>query len=122
MPRYGFQWANLPLYLLDALTADAEVSDSPATEVLRSWYGARPDKEFVRENWDTLRERWLSRDSEARKAVVEKLWNLPVGEGVDYPRTKTAEVDFLGSCRNARRLRGPKPRRMRQGGNASLAS
>lgn len=85
MPRYGFQWANLPLYLLDALTADAEVSDSPATEVLRSWYGARPDKEFVRENWDTLRERWLSRDSEARKAVVEKLWNLPVGEGVDYP-------------------------------------
>ena len=41
----------------------------------------------------------------ARKLVVEELWNLGVGEGQGYPTNKDSELEYLRSCRNARRLR-----------------
>ncbi len=89
----------------EALTRDDDLDGQTQPEALRSWYGARPTEEFVRENWDVLRDAWLSRDTESRKLVVEQLWSLGVGEGQDYPTNKPTEQEFLRSCRNARRLR-----------------
>ncbi len=42
-----------------------------------------------------LREVWLSRDTAARKWVVDELWNLGVGEGQGYPTNKDTELEFL---------------------------
>ena len=72
----------------EALTRDDDLDGQTQPEALRSWYGARPTEEFVRENWDVLRDAWLSRDTESRKLVVEQLWSLGVGEGQDYPTNK----------------------------------
>ncbi|HTT92592.1 MAG TPA: type I restriction-modification system subunit M N-terminal domain-containing protein, partial [Acidimicrobiales bacterium] len=91
--------------MLKALAPHDGSSAQDDPSLLRSWYGARPDEEFVRDNWDILRERWLSRDTGTRKAIVERLCDLGVGEGTDYPCTKATEMEFLRSCRNARRLR-----------------
>jgi type I restriction enzyme M protein len=105
VPRFKFRWENVPSTVLAALTVDQDVLVEAAPVALRDWYGARPKEEFVRENWDLLRESWLSSDSVARKALVEQLWNLGVGEGEKFPKSKTAELDYLRSCRNAKRLR-----------------
>jgi type I restriction enzyme M protein len=105
VPRFKFRWENVPSTVLAALTVDQDVSVEAAPVALRDWYGARPKEEFVRENWDLLRESWLSSDSVARKALVEQLWNLGVGEGEEFPKNKTTELAYLRSCRNAKRLR-----------------
>lgn len=42
---------------------------------------------------------------EARKSVVDQLWHLGVGEGRNCPTNKATQLEFLLSCRNARRLR-----------------
>jgi type I restriction enzyme M protein len=105
LPRYRFQWGNLPVAVLRALTADAGVAPGDAPDQLRAWYGARPDEEFVRDSWDILREDWLARTTAARKAVVDRLWELGVGKGDHRPSNKDGEMAYLRSCRNAKRLR-----------------
>ena len=90
---------------LKALTAGQPASSSEAPGLLRPRYGGRPDQEFVRANWETLREDWLAQDAPTREAVVEQLWQLGVGEGTEFPKSRAAQMDFLRSCRNARRLR-----------------
>jgi len=110
MPKYRFQWANLPDDILGLLVEDDEFPDKAvppeeAAEVLRETFGARPDEEFVRECWELLRDHWLASDDDARKVVVEELWERGVGAGTRAPTSRGAEMRFLGSCRNARGLR-----------------
>lgn len=105
MPRYRFQWDNLPPHLLRALTKDYDLDGRTELDALRSWYGARPTEEFVQSAWEVLRDSWLPRDMEARKSVVGQLWQLGVGEGEDFPANRENELEYLRSCRNARRLR-----------------
>lgn len=105
MPRYKFQWANVPETVLKALVPEGAVAGEQAVTVLRSSFGVRPDEDFVRSRWEVLREGWLGRDEEARAAVVGQLWQLGVGDGDTLPAFPGAQMDFLRSCRNARRLR-----------------
>lgn len=104
VPRHTFRWENVPAMLLRALTADEGVEAGGEVAALRRWYGARPDDLFVRESWDWLREDWLGRDMSARKAVVARLVDLGVGRH-DGGTGKDAEMDYLRSCSNAKRLR-----------------
>jgi type I restriction enzyme M protein len=67
-------------------------------------YGTPPDEEFVRENWEVLRDEWLADDDTARPAVVAQLWKH-VGYADSYPSDNHAEVAFLRTCNNAQRLR-----------------
>ncbi len=105
MPRYKFQWANLPRAVLEALVADENAATDDAPEALRRRYGPWPDEDFVRDNWELLRDVWLDSDPVAREAVVDQLWAIGVGQGQDPPIGKAAELAYLRSCRNARRLR-----------------
>src|SRR5690348_515066 len=105
MPRYKFQWGNLLYPVVKSLTDDYELQGQEPQEALHSWYGARPTDDFVKDNWDVLRESWLSKDTDARKSVVRQLWELGVGEGQGYPTNRASELEYLRSCRNAGRLR-----------------
>ncbi len=67
-------------------------------------YGTPPDEEFIRENWEVLRDEWLADDDAARPAVVAQLWKH-VGYADHYPSDRHAEAAFLRTCNNAQRLR-----------------
>jgi hypothetical protein len=67
-------------------------------------YGTPPDEEFVRQNWEVLRDEWLADDDAARPAVIAQLWKH-VGYADRYPNGHHAEVAFLRTCNNSQRLR-----------------
>lgn len=104
LPRYKFKWSNLDEAMLRGLCEDLHLDEQDPAESLRLAYGARPTDSFIREAWPDLRDRWLGSDTEARKFVVEELWNLGLGEG-DRPTNKATEMEFLRSRNNAKRLR-----------------
>jgi type I restriction enzyme M protein len=68
-------------------------------------YGTPPNTEFVRENWDVLRDYWLPDADDVRHALVTKLMKLGVGYADEYPTGRHAEMGFLRTCNNAARLR-----------------
>jgi type I restriction enzyme M protein len=104
VPKYKFQWANLPGQMLRGLCKDLDLDATDPAESLRAAYGARPTGEFVRECWPSLRDRWLASDGEARRAVVEDLWEGGLGTE-KRPSGRKAEMEFLRSRNNARGLR-----------------
>ena len=104
MPRYKFAWTNLPQPLLKALARDLNLGNGEPSDLLGTEYGARPDEEFVREAWPTLLGRWLPQAVDARSGIVDGLWQAGLGDG-EYPASKQAQLDYLRSRRNARRLR-----------------
>lgn len=105
MPRDRFQWEHLPVRLIRAIAQDAGLTAShPATD-LAALYGTPPDEEFIRENWDALREEWLPGADEARRILVEKLWDLGIGYADYFPTGGDAEMAYFRTCNNARRLR-----------------
>lgn len=100
MPRYKFNWANLPEELLLALCQDLGVgvgSDGPAS-ALRSEFGARPRDDFMREAWPTLRERWLASDDDSRQWVVETLREMR--RAPEQLSGCTAQMSYLRGLRN----------------------
>lgn len=101
----SFRWQKLPEPLLRRLGEQTAYSAGEPAAALLHVYGDRPSEEFVRDLWLVLREEWLAADRERRQTVVEALWELGVGKGDDRPRGPVAEMEFLRSCRNARRLR-----------------
>jgi hypothetical protein len=103
--RTKFSWANLPPHALKALAASEEVALDDVPKTLRSLYGARPDDDFVWENWDILRESWFFRDVRARRHLVEQLWALGLGRTDSYPKGKAAEMEYVRSRRKSGRLR-----------------
>lgn len=101
-----FRWETLPEPLLRRLSREIGHNAGEPAAALRRTYGDRPDEDFVRDLWPVLRDEWLAADVQRRRAVVEALWELGVGKGDDRPLGSVAEMEFLSSCRNARRLRG----------------
>jgi type I restriction enzyme M protein len=104
VPRYKFAWTNLPQPLLKVLARDLNLGNGDPADLLRAEFGARPDDEFVRQAWATLLERWLPQVASARTSIVDRLREAGVGDGA-YPKSKQSQLDYLGSRRNARRLR-----------------
>lgn len=107
MPRYRFQWANLPAELLELLYEALGDTDGEPTEVLRRQYGARPKVEFARDAWPTLLEAWLPEDEEFRDFMVSSLQTYGLGAWQSLPDDPSPEDElaYLHSCRNQTTLR-----------------
>jgi type I restriction enzyme M protein len=100
-----FRWERLPRRLIESIAGSLGLPIGTAAAELAGRYGISPDLEFIRENWDVLRDEWLPEADDARRALVGQLWELGVGYAVDYPTGRHAEMAFLRTCNNARRLR-----------------
>lgn len=104
MPKYKFQWTNLPQPTLRRLCGDLGLATSNAAEELRLEYGAPPSQEFVREAWPFLRDAWLSKDRTARQEIVGALYEAGIGGG-ERPIGRDAELTFLAARNSTARLR-----------------
>ena len=104
MARHQFAWEHLPVHLVQALAEEAGIAPGASVADLAEMYGTPPDEEFIRENWEVLRDEWLADDDAARPAVVAQLWKH-VGYADHYPSDRHAEAAFLRTCNNAQRLR-----------------
>ena len=49
MPRYKFDWSNLPVGLLVKLARSFDLEGADLSLALRGAFGARPREDFVRE-------------------------------------------------------------------------
>jgi hypothetical protein len=105
LPRSEFRWEHLPVRLVRAIAEDAGLVASATAADLAELYGTPPSQEFVRENWEMLREGWLPDADETRRSVVAELWGIGVGYADDFPTGRDAEMAFLRTCNNAGRLR-----------------
>ena len=99
-----FAWEHLPAQLVRALNEYAGLALIASPADLARTYDTPPDEEFIRENWEVLRDEWLADDDAARPAVVAQLWKH-VGYADQYPSGRHAEVAFLRTCNNSQRLR-----------------
>lgn len=99
MPRYRFNWANLPTNLLEDLATDLRLEGDPP-EALRSWYGARPKPEFVQDAWPTLLRSWLGGDPVWARHVAKRLRTRNLGD-----TSLRQDVAYLKSVRNASGMR-----------------
>ena len=104
MARQQFAWEYLPVRLIRALNEEAGSAFSVSITALAERYGTPPDEEFARENWEVLRDDWLTDDDAARAAVITQLWGH-VGYADRHPSGRDAGVAFLRTCNNAQRLR-----------------
>jgi hypothetical protein len=104
MPRRNFRWTNLPEAVLRGLCRDLDLGGGDPAKTLRSAFGARPTDAFVQTAWPSLRDSWLAHHREARQLIVEELWQIGLGDGT-RPPNRDAEMAFLRSRNNARRLR-----------------
>ncbi|KAA0115294.1 ATP-dependent helicase [Mycolicibacterium sp. P9-22] len=105
MPRYKFNWSNLPDWLLEALCIGLldNWQQSGADTALRSVYRARPTDDFVREAWPVLRETWLRRETEERRKALVEL-QAHRHEPGRFPSI-AAEMAYLQTLRNTKTLR-----------------
>jgi hypothetical protein len=100
MPRYRFRWESIPPEVLDELATELELAGEDTLAGLRRRYGARPNTQFVRDLWATLRDGWLTRDGDARAWVATELRAAGLGDP-----SLPDDVRYLQSCRNAETLR-----------------
>jgi hypothetical protein len=101
MPKYRFQWDNVPPTVLIPLAHEIGAPGSDAPNELRARFGARPKDDFVRACWPTIREQWLANDPIARHRVVEALAEAGVGSQF----SGDDDMEFLRSIRNAKTMR-----------------
>ena len=104
VPKYKFQWNNLPAASLRVLCRELGFPDEDPADLLRAAYGARPTDAFVQEVWPLVRKGWLPRDTQLRKRVVEDLWALGLGTG-EWPTNREAELAYLAGRNSTKRLR-----------------
>ena len=90
--------------MLRGLCRDLDLDVVDPAESLRSWYGARPTDDFVRDAWPAMLEGWLAKDRLSRRAVVDALWALGLREG-EPPANAAEEMSFLSRRNNAKTLR-----------------
>lgn len=100
MPRFKFQWANLPENLQLSLLPVEEKTSQNAAEVLKRIYGARPREEFIREQWTTLLNNWLQGNIQECKNLASSLRSIGVGDN-----NIESNIDYLKSCKNTKNLR-----------------
>lgn len=99
MPRFKFQWSNLPVDLLRELAWGLGLPGDPA-EALKTRFGVRPKEDFVKESWPLLLQFWLSGDPVACHELVGALRAKGLG------KTDIADpVGYLKSCNNSGSLR-----------------
>ena len=100
MPRFKFQWSNLPEELQrELLHVDQKTSpDLPGT--LKRTYGARPKDEFIRDKWPVLMEYWLKKDMLSCNQLSTSLRSLQLGD-----LTINSNFEYLTSCKNTKNLR-----------------
>ena len=100
MPRFKFQWANLPEPLqLSLLPVEERTTDS-AAEILKRIHGARPREEFIREQWTTLLDNWLQDNIPECDNLASSLRSIGVGD-----TNIESNIDYLKSCKNTKNLR-----------------
>lgn len=104
MPNYKFKWSNLPLSLLNDLSARLLRIDAadPAQALARA-YGARPTVDFIRAAWPILRDEWLESASEPRETLVHALQQARGEKG--RIKGKRAQMSYLGELNNSKTLR-----------------
>lgn len=95
------KWSRIPAAVLFAIADEwgLEIDDVPAMLVGR--FGTTPSLRFVRDTWPILRDRWLAGDSEVLHRVADELRVFGVGKYHE----PMADLDYLYTCSNARRLR-----------------
>ncbi|MCF8140354.1 MAG: hypothetical protein K9J75_04510 [Cyanobium usitatum Tobar12.5m-G36] len=99
MPRYRFQWTNVRPDLLQELASGLKL-EGDAIESLKERYGSRPKKEFAKDAWPILLEKWLLRDPIAARQLAVKMKSRGLGD------IETEDnITYLKSCRNASGLR-----------------
>ena len=104
MPRYRFAWVNFRPALLKKMASTLELEGAPA-DALQKKFGARPKADFVQSAWPVLRTVWLSADAASRQVVVDKLMSAGLGRFERTPHSKTAQLNYLDTCRNSPKLR-----------------
>lgn len=105
MPRYRFSWTNLVPELSRGLAKALELPGTDAPGALRSYYGARPQDDFMKDAWRPLIDLWLAKDAESRRNIVDELKAIGLGETGQSTRTAANQLSYLRSCRNSKTLR-----------------
>ena len=100
MPRFKFQWANLPKNLQISLLPAEERTTENTAEVLKKIHGARPREEFIREQWTTLLDSWLKDNISECDNLASLLRTIGVGD-----KNIESNIDYLRSCKNTKNLR-----------------
>jgi len=100
MPRFKFQWSNIPYELQRQLLPAQEGQVGNLTESLQKAYGARPKDDFIREKWPVLLEYWLKNDALSCDQLASSLRALGLGE-----LSINSNFDYLVSCKNTKNLR-----------------
>lgn len=103
MPR--FDWSRIPAGVIDGLIDGWEMTEDTPIKQVRKWYGARPGEYLVEEAWDVLRETWLAEDGPARRSIVAHLVASRIGKTSLATGTKSGDLRYLRTCKNAGRLR-----------------
>lgn len=75
---------------------------SPAA-ALQTAYGARPNDDFVREDWSTLLRAWLQNTKESREWIVDALREARREDG--RLTNRRAQMEYLRGLRNTKNLR-----------------
>mgnify|MGYP001474441814 FL=1 len=100
MPRFKFQWSNIPEELQRQLLPEDQRNTDDSPDALKRIYGARPKDEFIRENWQILLESWLKNDALSSEQLASSLRALSLGE-----TSIQQNYDYLASCKNTKNLR-----------------
>lgn len=94
MPRYRFQWINVRPDLLQELASGLKL-EGDAIESLKERYGSRPKKEFAKDAWPILLEKWLLRDPIAARQLAVKMKSRGLGDIENEDN-----ITYLKTCRN----------------------
>ncbi|MDA8301937.1 MAG: hypothetical protein M0005_10425, partial [Actinomycetota bacterium] len=94
MPRYKFDWSNLPVGVLVKLARFFELDGGDLSSALREAFGARPREDFVRKARPVLEEAWLADEPEALAEVVHALWR-PSRDGYVVPVDVREQLEWL---------------------------
>ncbi len=105
MPRYRFQWDNLPYRVQLSLCSHLGLDRRDAARSLRKRYRARPREDFVADAWPVLRDDWLGRDRTVRRAAILNLRAAGLGLLGDVPLSPQRERNYLLSVRNTKPAR-----------------
>ena len=100
MPRFKFQWANLPDELQLSLLPEDQRGVSNTSDALKKAFGARPREDFIRDQWPVLLEKWLRKDSQSCELLASSLRSLGLGDN-----SIASNIDYLIGCKNTKNLR-----------------
>ena len=100
MPRFKFQWSNLPEGIQHALLPKDHQADQKTPETLKKLYGARPNDDFIHDHWPILIEHWLANDTASLDSLSSSLRSLGLGD-----TTIDSNLEYLRGCKNTKNLR-----------------